>query len=304
MKYIKLLTFFALTILLSSCDRDLPYPIDGVKEGVAIDINRIPGTNGVIADGTFGGDYRVKLLIPAQQGDYSHMAHAQLVAVYTAPGARIPSKSAVVIDNITEFNKEYVIDLENVYSKLGLPGLPEAGEKVEYTTNVVLKNGYVVYGWTTVMIGENETQIWNNNKMSGWTVEGRPYSYKVAYNVACPFNINDYVGKATMTDNSALYDGEQYEVELVKVSDTQLKILNFAEEDTPEEVLLNITTRDDIQYVDMPKAIILEDKFGYTNFYVIGSGIINTCQKSINISGTLSVDQGTFGDTSWVIEMH
>ena len=102
------LAFIALSLLFIavSCEKDLPYPINDVKRGVVIDVARIAGTDGVLSDGLTSGNYKVKLTIPEQQGDYSFMKYAQLVAVIQGVDKKF--KSQVVVDNITEFPKEII----------------------------------------------------------------------------------------------------------------------------------------------------------------------------------------------------
>jgi len=83
MKKIGLYVFatIAFGLFTVSCEKDLPFPIDQVTRGVAIDIVRVSKTDGVLADGQTTGNYQVKLTIPTYQGDYSMMNHAQLLAV-------------------------------------------------------------------------------------------------------------------------------------------------------------------------------------------------------------------------------
>lgn len=50
MKYIQLFMATVLMALLTvSCDQDLPYPLDDVKNGVVIDVARVEGTDGVLS---------------------------------------------------------------------------------------------------------------------------------------------------------------------------------------------------------------------------------------------------------------
>ena len=101
----------ALLFIAQSCEKDLPYPIKDVTRGVVIDIVRIPGTDGVLSDGITTGNCKIKVTIPENQGDYSFMSHAQILAVLE--GADKKMTSHVVVDNITEFPKE--IQLLNVF---------------------------------------------------------------------------------------------------------------------------------------------------------------------------------------------
>ncbi len=203
------LAFISLSLLLvlQSCEKELPYPIEDVERGVVIDIVRIPGTDGLLSDGLTTGDYRVKLTIPETQGDYSFMKHAQLLAVLEDGEGN--SKSAVVADNITEFPNEMQINIADVYSKLGLSA-PSLGETLYLTTNVVLEDGNVIPGWTK-QIG------FNNKAFAGWQVGGRAYSYNVRYAVACGWdqdpNTGSFIGQFTMEETTP-YGNDSYQVTL------------------------------------------------------------------------------------------
>lgn len=204
--YLILLTL-PLLFVVQSCDKDLPYPIDEVKRGVVVDITRIPGTDGLLSDGETTGDYKIKVLIPENQGDYSFMKEVQLLAVLQVSGQ--PTKTAVVIENITEFPKEIQLNIADVYSKLGL-ATPALGETLYFTANVVLNNGDVIPGWT-------QYSGFNNRAFAGWRVEGRAYSYNVRYPVACGWDQDPdngtFIGTFTMTENSS-YGGDSYPVTL------------------------------------------------------------------------------------------
>jgi hypothetical protein len=203
------LAFLTLSLLLiaQSCEKELPYPIDDVKRGVVIDIVRVPGTDGLLSDGLTSGDYKVKLMIPENQGDYSFMKHAQLLAVLE--DAEGKTKSSVVVDNITEFPKEIQINIADVYTKLGLTA-PSLGETLYFTTNAVLEDGSAVSGWSE-QIG------FNNKAFAGWQVEGRAYSYNVRYAVACGWdqdpNTGSFIGQFTMEETTP-YGNDSYPVTL------------------------------------------------------------------------------------------
>lgn len=203
------LAAISLLILISalSCDSNLPYPTDEIKRGVVVDLMRIPGSDGLLSDGLTTGDYRIKLTVPEQQGDYSFMSHAQVVAVLQESDGSF--NSAVVVDNITEFPVELNMDIADVYSKLGLAS-PSLGETLYFTTNAVLKDGYVVTGWT-------EASGFNNRAFTGWRVDGRAYSYNARYAVACSWDrdpdTGTFIGEYTMSEASA-YGTDSYTVTL------------------------------------------------------------------------------------------
>lgn len=201
------LAFIALSLLLigTSCTKEMPYPIDEVKKGVIIDIVRIAGTEGVLAEGITDGNFKVKLTIPEEQGDFSFMKHAQLLAVLQNGNGTYTTK--VVVDNIKEFPIVLQLDMADIYSKLGLSA-PALGETLYLTTNVVLEDGSIIPGW-------NELMGFNNKAFGGWIVDGRTYSYNVRFAVACPLDkdpvTGTFIGSFTC-DESSSYGKDSYTV--------------------------------------------------------------------------------------------
>jgi len=199
--------FISLSLLFisNSCDKELPYPINDVKRGVVIDVSRIPGTNGVLSEGVTAGNYKIKLLIPEYQGDYSFMKNAQLLAILTGVDGKMSSR--VAIDNITTFPMEIDLNIADVYSKFGLIA-PALGQVLQFTANVVLNDGSVIPGWT-------EHTGFNNNAFNGWQIDGRNFSSNVRYAVACPLDRDPVTGTfmGTFTCNeSSPYGTDSYEV--------------------------------------------------------------------------------------------
>ncbi|NDW10099.1 hypothetical protein D0T56_10600 [Dysgonomonas sp. 520] len=274
----------------TGCDRDLPYPIDDVKKGVVVDIYRVADTDGVIEDGDVNGTYKVKISIPWQQGDYSHLDYVQLVGVFTDLDKKVTTK--IVKDNIkpSDFENEISLDMGEMYQLFGTTGLPQSGELVQITTNAVLKDGYVVYGWTP------ETGF-NNNAQAGWEVGDRKYSVRVRYPVVCPLIIDDFVGKATVIDGSD--DGAEYQITTTKASDTELIMIGFLEDDVPVHIKFDPATHT----LSIPKTIIYPVYGPYSNFAVAASGDIDACNRKLEFVGPLTVDQGSFGSFKWEISM-
>lgn len=169
--YLYVFAAVALSLFTVGCKKDLPFPIDEVTRGVVIDIARVPGTDAFLSDGQTTGNYQVKLVIPPQQGDYSIMDYAQLLAVLD-DGTTATAK--VAVDRITEFPATIKIDIADVYSKFG-KSAPALGETLTFTVNIVLKSGEVIPGWNPY------TKLYNNQAFGGWQVEGRLYSNRVIY---------------------------------------------------------------------------------------------------------------------------
>lgn len=269
-----------------SCDKDLPYPIDEVKRGVVIDITRVAGTDGILSDGLTTGNYKIQLTIPKLQGDYSFMKHAQLVAVLEGSGT---IESQVVMDNLTEFPKEITIDVADVYSKFGLTS-PTLGEILYFTTNTVLNDGSVIAGWDKV-------SGFNNLAFVGWQVDGRAYSYNVRYSVACELVLDDFVGTNTVYVDD--WDGGGYQVEITKLSDTELSVEGMFN-GYADPMIIKVDPTDHSITID--KQILVAnptawwgDPSPYLDFSLAGAGVINACETSLSFSAEATVDKGSFG---------
>lgn len=284
------LVFITLSLLFvaTSCDKDLPYPIDDVKRGVVIDVVRVPGTDGILSDGLTTGNYKINLSIPEQQGDYSFLKEAQLLAVMEGVDGEL--KSQVVMDNITEFPQEITIDVGDVYSKFGLT-TPSLGETVYFTTNTVLKDDVVIPGWNQIM-------GFNNKAFAGWNVDGRAYSYNVRYSVACELVLDDYVGTNTVYVDQ--WDGGGYTVEITKISDTELSVAGMfnGAADIDKPMIIKVDPTD--HSILIPKQILVANPVWwagnpYKDFSLAGSGTMNACETSFSFTAEATVDAGSFG---------
>lgn len=282
------LAFITLSLLLiaTSCDKDLPYPIDDVKRGVVVDVVRVPGTDGILSDGLTTGNYKINLSIPEQQGDYSFMNEVQLLAVMQSVDGDLTSQ--VVMDNITEFPQEITIDVADVYSKFGLES-PTLGETLYFTTSTVLKDNVTIPGWDEVM-------GFNNRAFEGWTVDGRAYSYNVRYSVACELILDDFVGTNTVYVDEWI--GAGYEVEITKVSDTELSVAGmfWGDADKPMTIIVDPTDHS----ILIPKQVLVAFPTWwagnpYKDFSLAGGGTINACETSLSFTAEATVDAGSFG---------
>ena len=294
----KYLAVIALSLLFitASCDKELPYPIDEVKKGVLIDVVRVAGTDGVLSDGLTTGNYKIKLTIPENQGDYSFMKNAQLLAVLQNTNGTTTSK--VVIDNITAFPQEITLNIADVYQKFGLTA-PALGQILSFTTNVVLNDGSTIPGWSAE-VG------FNNKAFSGWAVEGRLYSSNVRYSVACPLDLNDFVGTFTVTLDEWWED--VYTVEVTKISATELSVEGMFDGAAERALVIKVDPTD--HSVSIARQILAPNSGldwwgnpGYSNFSLSGGvGTLNACELSISFSAIATVDAGSFGAVSFVLE--
>jgi len=293
----------SLLFIIPSCQKDLPFPLDQVTKGVLVDIVRVAGTDGILSDGQTTGNYKIKLTIPDEQGDYSILKAVQLLAVLKNADGTYSTK--VVKDNLTGFPQEIQLDIANIYSQFGLKA-PELGQTLYVTTNVVLNDGSVIPGWT-------QLTGFNNKDFAGWLVDGRAYSSNVAYAVACPLVLDDFVGTFYVTLDE-WWGEEPYPVEITKVSDTKLSIANMfnaVADDFADEVNPLVITIDPTDHsISFAKQILVPNSGAlwwgrptYSNFALsAGKGTINSCDLSISFSATATVDAGGFGAVSFIIE--
>lgn len=290
MKYIQLLiATVLLTLLTVSCDQDLPYPLDDIKKGVVIDIVRSEGTDGVLSAGITTGNYKVKMSIPTQQGDYSMLDYAQLLCVFTDVAGKTTSK--VVVDKIKDFPAEITINVAEVYGEFGKTE-PTLGEVLYFTSNCILKDGYVVAGW-------NEYSGFNNKTFTGWQIDNRAYSYNVRYPVACALVLDDFVGEVVITD-PGFYEGD-YTAEITKISETELEIRGFIGEEAPNGIL-KIKIDPSTHSVSVAKQVVMATFGAYHNLSYQAVGTIDACNGSITLNGPMTVDEGSFGDFKMVIK--
>jgi hypothetical protein len=284
------LAFITLVILFTavSCDSNLPFPTDEIKRGVVIDIVRTDGTDGVLYRDETDGNYSVTLTIPEQQGDYSFMSHAQLLGVFTAVDGTTTSK--VIKDNITTFPANVDLDIAEIYALFGLDA-PSLGETLNITTNAVLKDGYVVQGWS-------ESAGYNNRAFVGWRLGSRAYSYNVRYSVVCALDIDSFVGTNTVILDD--WWGETpYQVEVTKVGDYELSIAGLFNGEATNPLVIKI---DPVDYSISFDRQILAPNSGswwenpaYNNFaFGNGDGVVDACETGLYFSATGHVDAGNF----------
>jgi hypothetical protein len=287
---------FSLLFLAVSCDKDLPYPVDQVERGVLVDVYRVAGTDGVLSDGLTTGNYKIKLTIPAEQGDYSFMKCAQLLAVIQWADGKW--SSCVVVDNITQFPLEVTINVADVYSKFS-QSAPGLGQTLYFTTNIVRNDGYTIPGWTELM-------GFNNVAFAGWMVDGRPYSSNVRYSVACPLDLDDFTGECFVYLDE--WWEEEYPITITRISETELSIEGLFAGDATNPLVIKVDLTD--HSVSFGKQVLFPESgpawwgrppgAGYDNFALsAGVGTVNACDLSISFRATATVDAGSFGAVSF-----
>jgi len=301
--YLAFITFAILFVAIS-CDSNLPYPTDEIKRGVIIDITRTAGTDAVLYSDQTDGNFKVNLTIPEQQGDYSFLKHAQLLAVLERvlpdPTEDEPNRtktvvdSRLIVDNISQFPAEVNVDMGEVYSLFGLDA-PAIGETLYLTSNAVLNDDYVIQGWT-------KSTGFNNRGFTGWRIDGRAYSYNVRYSVVCELVLDYFIGTNIVTVDT--WWGETpYEVEVTKISNTELSITGLFNGEATNPLVITIDPED--YSVSFDRQILAPNSGAwwgnpaYNNFaFGNGTGIVNACDTKISFEATGHVDAGNFAGTS------
>lgn len=146
-----LIALAALPLFVISCDKqELPYDLEGVTHTFGISVDKVTTADLLLGAGTTDGNYKVALSVPEYMGDYTtYFKEAELLCVYTpADGSGV--KSAVAATGIKNLPCEVTIDMVALCENLGIAA-PAIGDKMQFTTNILHKDGTVVPGWTETM---------------------------------------------------------------------------------------------------------------------------------------------------------
>ncbi|GAB1416600.1 hypothetical protein MASR2M117_20060 [Paludibacter sp.] len=119
----------------------------------------------------------------------------------------------------------------------------------------------------------------------------------ITFKAVCAFDINDFVGPATIND-PWWYEGT-YNATIVKESDTSIRIKNYSELAGDLVVVINPANHT----VSVAKQAFDVNLAGfgmpqYTNPSAAGKGDLDACNKKITLVLTYTVDQGSFGTAS------
>lgn len=222
MKTNKILLALAIPAILAGCSKDpeLPYDLDGVVHSFAVSVTKNTQHDLLLNAGTTDGEYYVNLDVPQYMGDYSsYFKEAQVLCVYTPVTG--DAVSAVAAEGITSFPAEAQIDMAALCEKLGIAS-PMVGDKMQFTANVVHKDGTVVPGWSSAMGFNNRAPSFL--KMA----DGSAYSYCATFVAAAPLQTAYYAG-----GNSVMMNG--YDDMVEDQADQAITITKLAE--IPEEAV-------------------------------------------------------------------
>lgn len=240
MKLSKLFIAAVLPLFIVGCDKqELPYDLEGVTHSIAVSVSKQVGSDLLLSAGSTEGKYALELALPANQGEYqSFFKEAQILCVFTEKGK--PTRSVVVKEGITSLPATVDLNLADVCVKLGIEA-PQLGDKMEFTVNVVHKDGTVVPGWTELM-------GYNNRNVTYLQMEdGSKYNYCATYAAYAPLDLTKFVERTVTFTESV---GSPYQASY----DAAVSILA----EIPEDVIMAGFTKDD--YIGMKLTF---DWYGY-----------------------------------------
>ncbi|MBR6369694.1 MAG: hypothetical protein IKS24_01295 [Bacteroidaceae bacterium] len=192
MKTTKILLALAVPAILVSCSKDpeLPYELEETIHSFAVSAAKSTAHDLLLNAGSTDGDFYVKLDVPKYMGDYSsYFKEAQLLCVYTPASGGV--SSAIAAEGITTFPTEVKIDMPALCSKLGIAS-PKIGDKMQFATNIIHKDGTVVPGWTSTM-------GFNNRQPTILSMaDGSDFSYCATFIAAAPLQTAYYNGGNTV----------------------------------------------------------------------------------------------------------
>lgn len=198
MKTSKILLAIAIPALAVSCSKqELPYDLDETVHTFAISTSKDTQHDLLLAAGTTDGDYVVKLSVPEYMGDYkSFFQEAELVCVFT-PASGDTTYAKVVKTGITELPASVTIDMATTCQELGISA-PSIGDKMQFTANIIHKDGTFVPGWTKEM-------GFNFRNPTFYSI-----SYCATFTAAAPLQLEYYAGGNTvsLTQLDDMYTGE------------------------------------------------------------------------------------------------
>ena len=146
-----LIALAALPLFVISCDKqELPYDLEGVTYTFGISVEKVTTADLLLGAGTTDGNYKVALSVPEYMGNYKeYFKEAELLCVYT-PASGDTVYSAVAATGIKNLPCEVTIDMAGLCENLGIAA-PAIGDKMQFTTNIIHKDGTLVPGWTETM---------------------------------------------------------------------------------------------------------------------------------------------------------
>jgi hypothetical protein len=264
--------FLAGLLILVSCESELRMP--DVSKTTLPKITLDPTSDVLIQGGILRGKFIVDTyysdkpvdsrIVVAMKGNYSNIK--------------------TFIPSLTTFPSTQTVTDAQLVSLFGLSSI-NAGDYFEIGLDVKMEDGkwYPAFNPLGVAYGSGPMNL--------------PGSAPILkFKAVCAFNINEYVGNASIVD-PYFYEGT-YAAAVEKVNDTQLKIKKFAEFSGDLILTINSATHT----VVVNKQVFAADLgvwgatwAAYKNPSAVGTGEIDACNKKIILSLTYASDQAGFG---------
>ena len=118
--------------------------------------------------------------------------------------------------------------------------------------------------------------------------------------MACELILDNYVGTNTVYLDE--WDGGGYQVEITKVSDTELSVAGMFNGYADGPMIIKVDPTD--HSIIIPKQILVAKPsawFTYTDFGLAGNGTLNACETSLSFTAEATVAQGSFGSNAFKI---
>lgn len=163
------------------------------------------------------------------------------------------------------------------------------GDKFELRATFTLKDGTVLNGFADGIAAIGASADIKNFPGS---------STDLTYNAVCPLDIGAYLGAATVDDQ--FFWGDSYPVTVTQPSPGVLKVTGINQVPS-ESVMININDKTFAATVASQVIDPAPPFFSYTNLNMAGSGTVNACDTSINLTINWTVDQGGFGSGPFTI---
>lgn len=198
MKAYKFIILGLATLFAASCSQKLPYDLEGVEKGVVMNIAKSAGS-GASMNPDMSTVFNIELSIPWQQGDYSMLKEAKILAIYTKMDGT--NYSGYIAESITEFPCKVSKTSAEVCTALGVKALDptsatpiEIGDRVQFTYSYVLNSGTVVEGWTPIT-------GFNNNYYSSWmNDDGTAVNNRISFTAFAVYHKSDFIGTFILDD--------------------------------------------------------------------------------------------------------
>lgn len=124
-------------------------------------------------------------------------------------------------------------------------------------------------------------------------------STSIVYSVVCPFDINDFVGSATIEDPD--FWEATYPVTVTLEGSDTYKVAGWFE-DPATYILVKVNPATLTATIAKRVYAATIPGFTYTNWAAEGTGVVDACNKEISLSVKNSVDQGSFSATTVVLK--